>query len=160
MGSSLKIDVGAMLAAERRRLTLDEQVPIPAFGDFEFPEAANAHLDVERVGRSLLMVGTIDVTAVAPCMRCLTEVRQAVHVDVDERFEATGDHSDPFADSNVVQGDELDVGDLVRQLVTSTLPLAVACAQDCRGLCPVCGNSKNDGSCHCPPETEGDHGES
>ena len=160
MGSSLKIDVGVLLAAERRRLVLDEQVAIPAFGDIEFPEDANAHLDIERVGRSLLMTGTIDVTAVAPCTRCLAEVRQLVHVDVDEQFEATSDQSDPFAESNVVQGDEVDIGDLVRQLVTSTLPLAVVCAQDCRGLCPVCGNSKNDGSCHCPPETEGDHGES
>jgi hypothetical protein len=66
---------------------------------------------------------------------------------------------DPFGDNNVLAGTDLDVGDLVRQLVTAALPFGVVCSDECRGLCAACGQSKNaGGGCHCP-EMEGDHGE-
>jgi uncharacterized protein len=90
----------------------------------------------------------------------LDEVVVPIHVDVDERFDPPSESSDPFGDNNVLSGTDLDLGDLVRQLVTAALPFGLVCKEDCRGLCVTCGQSKNaGGDCHCP-ETEGDYGES
>jgi uncharacterized protein len=81
-------------------------------------------------------------------------------VKVEERFDPPSGTSDPFGENNVLSGTSLDVGDLVRQLVTSALPYTILCREECRGLCGTCGQNKNEGGgCTCPPPTEGDHGE-
>ncbi len=158
MGSSLVIDIGSLLHAGRP-ISLEDSVVIPSFGSLSFPNRARTALDLRRVERGLQIGGTIDVEAAGECDRCLDEVVIPVHVDVDERFDPPSGSSDPFGDNNVLNGTDLDLGDLVRQLVTAALPFGLVCKDDCRGLCATCGQSKNaGGECHCP-EMEGDYGE-
>jgi uncharacterized protein len=159
MGSSLVIDIGSLLHAGRP-ISLDDSVVIPSFGSLTFPSRAPAVLGLRRVEKGLQIDGTIDVDVAGECDRCLDGVLIPLHVDVDERFEPPGGSSDPFGENNVLDGTDLDVGDLVRQLVTAALPFGLVCRPDCRGLCAACGQSKNaGGGCHCS-EMEGDHGES
>jgi uncharacterized metal-binding protein YceD (DUF177 family) len=158
MGSSLVIDIGSLLHAGRP-ISLDDSVVVPPFGSLTFPHPAQLALDLRRVEKGLQIGGTVDVDAAGACDRCLDEVVVPIHVDVDERFDPPSGSSDPFGDNNVLAGTDLDVGDLVRQLVTAALPFGVVCSDECRGLCAACGQSKNaGGGCHCP-EMEGDHGE-
>jgi uncharacterized protein len=161
MGSTLVIDVGPVLLAGRP-VSLDERVEVPPYSTFTFPQPAHVRLDLRRIGRGLDVGGTIETAVEGPCGRCLEDVVVPMTVDVEERFEPPSGTSDPFGENNVLSGTDLDVGDLVRQLVTSALPLILTCSEDCRGLCDTCGRSKNEGGgCTCPPElTEGDHGES
>jgi uncharacterized protein len=160
MGSSLVIDVGSVLFAGRP-VSLDERVEVPPFDSVTFPQPAHVRLDLRRVDRGLDISGTIEATGEGPCGRCLEDVVVPMTVEVEERFDPPSGTSDPFGENNVLSGTDLDVGDLVRQLVTSALPLILTCREDCRGLCDTCGRSKNaGGGCACPPMSEGDHGES
>jgi len=155
MGSSSKVDIGALLAGGRQRLSVDEQVPLEPFEGVTFPEPARVHLDLHSSGDMLEIAGTMDVGIHGECDRCLGEVDRAMHVDVDERFSTEGDaHADPFGESNVVTGDRLDVKDLTTQLVCSAVPIGLLCAEDCKGICPACGENKNTGACTCVTETE------
>jgi uncharacterized metal-binding protein YceD (DUF177 family) len=161
MSSSLVIDIGSVLFAGRP-MSLDERVEVPPFSEFTFPQPAHVRLALRRVDRGLDVSGTVDVVAGGPCGRCLEDVVVPMTVEVEERFDPPGGTSDPFGENNVLSGTDLDVGDLVRQVVTSALPLTLTCGEDCRGLCDTCGRSKNaDGGCTCPSVTtsEGDHGE-
>ena len=160
MGSSL-IDIGPVLHAGRP-MVLDQGVEVPPFSTFTFPHPAHVRLDLRRVGRGLQIDGTIEAEAAGPCDRCLDDVVVPLTVEVEERFDPPSGTSDPFGENNVLNGTDLDLADLVRQLVTSALPLTVTCGEACRGLCDTCGRSKNaGGGCTCPPvTTEGDHGES
>jgi uncharacterized protein len=159
MGSSLLIDIGSLLHAGRP-ISLDDSVAIPPFGSLAFPERARVVLDLRRVEKGLQIDGTIEARVASECDRCLDEVVIPLRVDVDERFDPPSGTSDPFGDNNVLNGTELDVGDLVRQLVTAALPFGLVCSDECRGLCATCGQSKNvGGGCHCP-EMEGDYGKS
>jgi uncharacterized protein len=151
MGSSLVIDVGTVLFAGRP-MSLDDRVEVPPFDSVTFPQPAHVRLDLRRVDRGLDIRGTIEATAEGSCGRCLDDVVVPVTVEVEERFEPPSGTSDPFGENNVLSGTDLDVGDLVRQLVTSALPLILVCGEDCRGLCDTCGRSKNaGGGCTCPP---------
>jgi uncharacterized protein len=159
MSSTLVIDVGPTLHAGRPT-SLDETIDVPAFDSFLFPEPAAVRLKLRRVDRGLQIDGTIEARVTGACDRCLEAVSLPVQVDVEERFDPPGGTSDPFGENNVLSGTNLDVGDLVRQLVVSALPLGLWCRDDCRGLCATCGRSKNvGGGCDCP-EMEGNHGES
>jgi len=155
----LTIDIGGLLAAGRP-IILDEPVEVAAFGGFTFSQSARAQLELRRVDRGIEVDGTIEATVSGPCDRCVEDITAPVRIPVEERFDPPSGTSDPFADNNVLTGDLLDVGDLVRQLVTSALPLGFYCSDNCLGLCPTCGRNKNDGNCTCPSTTEGDHGES
>ena len=153
MSTTGKIDVGAILGAGRE-LDLTQALPLPNFESFTFPVPAQVALTASRLGHALELEGSIDTTAVSVCARCLNDVRLPVHLDVSERLEPPGEAPEPFADSNVLVGDQLDLSDLVRQLIDSALPIVLLCNEDCPGLCPTCGN-RRDGTCRCPhPDPE------
>jgi uncharacterized protein len=140
------VDVGFVLATGRE-LVIDETCSLPDFSDFRFPQPAAVALRINRIGRGLEVTGTLDAAAVGECARCLDEVHLPVHVEVDERLEPTGDAS-PLGENNVWTGDELNVGDLVRQSIDTALPIVLLCHEACGGLCPDCGNKRN-GACAC-----------
>ncbi len=159
LGSSLVIDIGSLLHAGRP-ISLDDSVVVPSFGSVTFPRPARVAVELRRVERGVQIDGAIEADVAGSCDRCLDEVVVPIHVDVDERFDPPSGSSDPFGDNNVLSGTDLDIGDLVRQLVTAALPFGLVCSEDCRGLCATCGQSKNaGGGCDCP-EMEGENGES
>ncbi len=148
MASNLTIDVGGVLIAGRR-ITLEDVVEIPAFGAFSFPEPAHVSLDIRRVERGLQIDGSIDAIVTGPCDRCLEDVTIPVNVVVEERFDPPAGTADPFGEHNVLSGEDLDAGDLVRQLVTTALPMGFVCSDGCLGLCPQCGHNRNEEPCDC-----------
>ncbi len=128
------------------------RLPLEPFEGVTFPEPARVQLDVRSSGEVLEIAGTIDVEAHGTCDRCLNEVERGMHVDVDEQLAADADaQTDPFGESNVLTADRLDVRDLATQVVCSTIPLGLLCAEDCKGICPGCGENKNTGACTCEP---------
>ncbi len=156
MGSSLVIDIGSVLFAGRP-MSLDERIEVPPFSTFTFTQPAHARLDLRRVDRGLDIDGTIEATIAGQCDRCLDDVIVPMAVEVEERFDPPSGTSDPFGENNVLNGTTLDVGDLVRQLVTSALPYVLACGETCSGLCQRCGrkNGVEDG-CACPSTMKAD----
>jgi uncharacterized protein len=52
------------------------------------------------------------------------------------------------------ENDEIDLGHLMREQFTLSLPMKPLCRDDCRGLCPVCGVNWNKGSCDCKRDWE------
>ena len=141
-------------------MSLDEAIVVPAFSNFRFPDPAHAELDLRRVGRGVAIDGRVEIGVAGECDRCLEDATYRLRFVVDERIDPPAGAADPFAENNVLNGTALDIGDLVRQLVTSALPFGLVCSEECRGLCTICGQSKNPGGgCVCPV-TEGNHGES
>ncbi|MGA3038726.1 MAG: DUF177 domain-containing protein [Vulcanimicrobiaceae bacterium] len=154
MGSAVNkentIEVGPLLGPGGRTITVDSKIDVPAFDDLRFVTPAHVVLELHGVGRAIQIEGTIDVQAVADCRRCLEEVEIPLHLDVDERIEP-GEEADPLSLSNVLTGERLDLGDFVRQLTVTALPMGALCSEDCQGLCPQCGRNRNNGACTCPP---------
>jgi uncharacterized protein len=144
---SKKVDVGPVLTAGQP-LALEVEVAIPDFGAYRFAEPAEVNFDVSQLGRGIRVDGTIDAVWTGSCDRCLEDIRQSLHLDVDEPLEPAQAEA-PLADNNVLVGQILDLGDLVRQLVDSSLPISLLCSDDCSGLCPTCGN-RRDAGCSCP----------
>ncbi len=158
--SPSRIEIGAVLETGRE-LALRDPVAVPDFDGYTFPEPALVDVRIRRVGRGAEVAGSIDATARGTCVRCLEDA--AVHLELDllERLEP-GDSvtRDPLDDSNVLEGTSLDLGDLVRQLIDSALPLALTCDASCAGLCDQCGRRRpspehpDPNVCRCPPSVE------
>ena len=52
-------------------------------------------------------------------------------------------------DSSFVEGDELDVEELVRNELIVQWPIRVLCKDDCKGICSRCGANLNIQTCDC-----------
>jgi uncharacterized protein len=159
MSASLKnstIDVGPLLGPGRRTIAVDARIDVPALDDFRFDGPAHVVLELRGVDQGVRIEGAIDAAAVGECRRCLAEVEIPVHLDIDERI-APGEETDPLSESNVLVGERLDLGDLVRQLILTALPMGVLCSEDCQGLCPQCGRNHNLGPCGCAAGQAGEN---
>ncbi|MEG2073871.1 MAG: DUF177 domain-containing protein [Angelakisella sp.] len=82
------------------------------------------------------------------CDRCLTTItrevtQEASHIVVRE-LNNTEDDDFLLAPSGIVELSELAQGDIVLEL-----PGKFLCKEDCKGLCPKCGQNLNHGSCGC-----------
>jgi uncharacterized protein len=111
-----------------------------------------------RSGSELNLQGSVTAQVEIPCARCL----EPVPVSVDESFDLS---YIPSADPKllveerelveqdlqvaVYKDDCIDLGDVVREQIELSLPMARLCDEECRGLCPTCGANLNEQQCSC-----------
>jgi uncharacterized protein len=140
---------------------------------FSATAPAPAKLTLERVGRGVLLTGEIQLDVVACCDRCLAEVPQRLPIrfmlnlvpepqamrdaeddergrPADER-ERAGSFVLGEVDEEAFDGQKIDLDPIVREQVLLALPMRVICRDDCKGLCPSCGQDLNVEKCACEP---------
>lgn len=70
-----------------------------------------------------------------PCRRCLDPVTDAIELDLVVPFLPGADGGDD-ADAYPMDGDTIDVGEVVREHLMLALPLLPLCREDCEGADP------------------------
>ena len=103
------------------------------------------------------LTGELHSQVAISCGRCLQPVEVTVDVNFDERFvnavswRDEEQHELQTEDLNlsVFDGETIDLDDLVKEEILLALPGHVLCNEDCKGLCPVCGIDRNQGTCNC-----------
>jgi hypothetical protein len=121
--------IGGLLAGGRT-MEVEDEVPIESFEGISFPKPALVRLTIAYRQGWLEVAGRVDARASAACDVCLEPVEFDVGADIDERFDPFGNvETGPLSESNVLNGDRLDVGDLARQVLLSALPMGVRCEQ-------------------------------
>jgi uncharacterized protein len=110
----------------------------------------------------VLVQGRLHAQAALTCSRCLEPVEVPLDVDLEEIFTPTID----VLTGRSIQNEEedralwiddhhlLDLSEVLRQYVLLALPMHVLCREECLGLCPVCGQNLNQGSCGCTSEPD------
>ena len=86
------------------------------------------------------------------CSRCLEPVRIPAEAAMDVVFAKAPDPEDP--DLYGFEAADLDLTASVRDALLLELPMRILCAEDCRGLCPVCGINLNRETCTCQEGAE------
>jgi uncharacterized protein len=156
-------------------LALDEALePIPLHlegePDFTLGPGGRLGCHVEVVDGSTVHVrGHLSSPLAVECGRCLERYPFTVAQELDlfflprtaERPAQEEEEGVELSDHDVVvgyyEGEQLDLGAVVREQLFLALPLKPLCREDCRGLCPTCGTNLNTGRCTCPaPEEPGD----
>lgn len=120
------------------------------------------HARMRRTNQGLLVDGWADLTLELSCTRCLKDFEQSMHVPFEEQFYPTVDvltgiPLPAFDEEEIFPIDDhhlLDLTEAVRQNTLLALPMVTICQEDCKGLCPQCGQNLNLGSCECKPEVD------
>lgn len=101
-----------------------------------------------NTGLCFCVAGQITCKLFCTCDRCLDDFVSSPIYTFEEEF--TQDEG--FArtkEINYFNGDIIDIGDLVRDIIISAQPIRYLCSEDCKGLCPVCGANLNKTECDC-----------
>lgn len=160
-----------------RRLTLGPEFVRAALEGLPMREALEPPADDEHAGDleaaldlyaghpGVFARGTLEGWLAVACSRCV----ERVQVPVEDRIEVSFMPADevPDAEDEELEGDEaaeddvdlypyegerIDLSTLLRERVIMAVPFAPLCAEDCKGLCSVCGANLNAGECGCDRE--------
>ena len=113
--------------------------------------------DVRSSSGITAVEGTINTRVEIACTRCLERIALPLTFDFVSRFVATesfgtsGEHElhGEDLDYDAIEGEQIDLTELVREQLLLNLPQQVVCREDCLGLCEKCGVNRNLIDCKC-----------
>jgi uncharacterized protein len=136
MGRSFVVDVGELLqhAGTQRRVTLVGPLPGVELSSARIPDEADVQLDavLEAQGATVVVRGTAYAPWVGECRRCLQPTEGELGVDLHEIFEPRPVEGETFP----LEGEQLDLAPMLREVVALALPLAPLCSDSCPGPDP------------------------
>jgi len=161
-------DQGVERAWDLTRDELDEAVRGDRAG-YRATGPAHVTARLEKTGRRVRLLGRTRADLTVPCGRCLVPVTLQAPVDFelnllpaeegeagspgDRRERGDGQSEGSFTaddvDEETYRGKVIDLDPLVREQVALALPAYPVCREDCKGLCPVCGQNLNEKDCGC-----------
>jgi len=133
-------------------------------GACRFLDPIRGQLKIRKVADLVTVTGTLSTRVRLACDRCLqhyetmlkdqlavsytSQFPQPAHPEEETELSAEELGLIPF------QGEVIELRDAIQEQVILSFPVHPVCSQDCRGLCPRCGEDLNRGACRCKaPET-------
>jgi uncharacterized protein len=80
------------------------------------------------------------------CGRCLDKFVQHLSSEFTELY-AFNEKSETESGLRVPKSGKIDLAPLIREYLLLDMPINPLCKTDCIGLCPVCGNNRNERLC-------------
>jgi uncharacterized protein len=120
-------------------------------------EVLHEHRGPKEIVPDIRLKGRFSGQFEIPCARCVEPVATTLQGDYDLLFRPTGvdggsserSISAPETEIGDYQKDSLLLEDVLREQVLLSLPVRTLCKPDCKGLCPRCGQNRNNQACTC-----------
>jgi len=155
----MRYQVLHQLKAPGGRVVCEIEAPAPAGSGADFVGPVTGLVELTNAGAVIRAKGRLAACAELVCARCLARLEWSAAIEVEEPCSLAQIDDPQSYDANdedepipVVDGDEVDLSELVRQLLSVSLPFRPLCREDCPGLCPECGADLNRESCTCSTE--------
>ena len=98
----------------------------------------------------------VKVEMEADCDRCLEPAPVAIEEDFVLLYrpmaDSVGEEAELDEDESEVgfyEGDGVELNDVLREYVLLALPMQRLCSEACKGICPDCGQNRNQNACQC-----------
>jgi len=150
---------------EQKPIRFEQTLPIGAIPfDSEFeqqtPLVASGTAELQASTEEIRVRGRLSVGLQMECDRCTEPFTHEVKEEFDLIY-VPAPETAPGAeiaigpgDSNVgfYEGNGLELNDILQEQVLLALPLQRLCRPDCKGICPTCGQNRNETDCQCCTE--------
>lgn len=109
------------------------------------------HLSLSKVLNEIQVEGEISFSIVSPCARCLDRVESSLKPIINLTLLPYKPEikEDEIGDYESYDGNEIDLGGYLREIIAISLPVKILCSEQCRGLCQNCGVNLNSTTCSC-----------
>lgn len=149
---------------EKRPVRFNVDVPV---GEIEFDGKLNqssvlhAEGSAELLNRSIGEIrieGKLLVTMAATCDRCLEPAIfpiennfDLIYMPADQSASGEKEVDEAAIEVGFYEGDGVSLNEVLREVVLLALPMQLVCEETCKGICPVCGENRNQRACGCQP---------
>ncbi len=135
----IKCDIGSVILVDKK--VAMEGVEI---GDrtIELPEPIDLTLQVTNSGEEYLVTGKLKGNIFIECSRCLENFLYPMDIDFFAEF----------LHDELVNDNQIDLTESIYEHLLLELPIKTICKEDCKGLCPQCGQNLNLRECGCDRE--------
>lgn len=125
-------------------------------------EPITGRVKFTKIPRGVLVTGELDTVVELNCNRCLEPFDQPITIEVEEEFYPLVDlQTGAFLPQGEVVDEAtlidekniIDLSEVARQSLLLSLPSLPVCREDCKGICPQCGQNLNEATCDCPTES-------
>jgi len=120
-------------------------------------EVLHEHRGPKEIVADIRLKGSFSGAFEIPCARCVEPVQVRLSGDFDLLFRPSG--VDASGSEHAISTPETEIGyyddgglaleDVLREQVLLSLPPRTLCQADCKGLCPRCGQNRNETVCSC-----------
>ncbi|MBU1006167.1 MAG: DUF177 domain-containing protein [Candidatus Omnitrophica bacterium] len=122
-------EIEEVLDPEKISLNLEDK-------GISFTDSVKAMARIMKSGAEVFADISLEAPAEYTCSRCLAKFQGVLKKTFNVSYE-------------VKQGDILDIDEDIRQELMLDYPVKLLCKDDCKGLCPNCGQNLNVGNCDC-----------
>ena len=95
------------------------------------------------------ITGMVTANFTTSCHACGEEAKNAISFDIFETY-----RREPADGEFPLVGDEVDFDEMVLENIRLNLPVRILCKEDCKGVCLMCGNNLNKGTCDCKADND------
>jgi uncharacterized protein len=129
---------------------------IASFGQLDVDLTAQQAAGSPESGE-VVVAGTLHLDVELVCSRCLSLSKQTLTISIHERFAQANELNQEEIDGedeivHYVHEDQVNLAPFVDENVLLALPYIPLCGEQCRGLCPECGQNLNEAQCECKTE--------
>lgn len=146
------VDVAPLLRGETGKIEIDYMLSPEQLDGVRFD--ADAHVTGSLTDNAGYMRLTLraELGYHGECARCLAPVDGVFSLDFERTVVTesmlTEEQKEDLSDEYVLlEGNELDVDEALREELVLGFPTRLLCSEDCPGLCPKCGKPKREGAC-------------
>jgi uncharacterized protein len=135
----------------------------PALRELNVQGPVKGSFKIRKMGHLILIRGAVSGRVLLECARCLKEFNGGVLEEIDielrpalelERTAHERELGTDDLDVEFFRGDSLDIGHLVGEQVSLSVPMKPLCSDDCGGICPVCGADRTLETCGCEQDAD------
>ncbi len=124
-----------------------------------FLKPVHAELTVKKVGEEILIKGKLVTSLSLICSRCLVPFETSVDSKFDlvylpEELDVMQDQLESDDMNKLFYYDgKIDIEEVILEQLNLVFPAKPLCADDCQGICPVCGKIIRESECVCVQES-------
>ena len=151
--SPLRLNVGFIVAQSAgfsRDFPFDlPQINIPP--DLKMGSLSGS-IRASRTPQGILLQGDLQASMTLECVRCLTDFQQSLNVNFTELYAFSQRY---VTDAGLLMPETgiIDLAPVLREYILLEIPISPLCKVECKGLCLICGNNLNEGTCNHDDET-------
>ena len=144
---SFRINIGFLI---NQTVGFQREVPFE-YSTYQFDEEFRFHdlhgvITLERTKNGIRSLGNVSAKTPLECSRCLETFTAELNAEFEEIFTFA---NRPLSEDETIipENGNLDFAPLIRDYLLLEIPYSPICNQDCKGLCPICGENLNEGRC-------------
>ena len=150
------VNLSDVLTSEGKVETVTVPLEMTSFksrlGEFLITQKAPVAFTFTNIGVDKAKVeGSAEIKFDTRCDRCLEEVPTMLKLTFDRVVTSPGTVTEDEEDDELsfMEGYQLDVEAFVYHEILLNWPAKILCTEECKGVCPVCGQNLNKKECGC-----------